>query len=89
MLDVGFYYIMPSFRGANLEKKILRYLEGFADANQTPIYFQLYTGDRIEAKERMMKMAGWQYVGGHFLRVPEDGQGNKNYKDNETDTQMA
>lgn len=73
MLDQEFIYIEPNFRADGLARELLRAVEGFADRVNLPLTFTMATGERVEAKERMMRAAGWMYAGGNFLR-PASGR---------------
>lgn len=74
MLDMEFLYIMPAFRGGDVSKELIRAVEGFADKVKLPMVFSIQTGDRPLVKDRMMTMAGFNYVGGRYLRPYEDGK---------------
>lgn len=72
MLDMEFLYILPSFREAGVAEDLLGAIEGFADRVKLSLTFGIQTGDRPLVKDRMMKQAGWTYVGGNFIRPTED-----------------
>jgi len=84
MLDMEFLYIMPNFRKAGVADTLVKAVEGFADTVKLPLIFGIQTGDRPLVKDRMMKMAGFTYVGGNYLR-PYDGQEQEENRD-EPDT---
>lgn len=73
MLDMEFLYILPNFRGDGVAESLLSAVEKFADKYSLSLTFGIHTGDRPLVKDRMMKAAGWNYVGGNFLR-PSNGQ---------------
>ena len=82
MLDMEFLYLIPSFRGSDVDKELVKAVTGFADKVELPLTFTIQTGDRPLAKDRLMQMAGFTYVGGNHLR-PTDGRKqdkNKNGK---------
>ena len=81
MLEMEYLYILPNFRGEDVAADLIKAVEGFADRKGLSLTFTIATGDRPLVKDRMMKSAGWTYVGGNFLR-PADGQG-KQTDDNE------
>lgn len=77
LLDMEFLYIMPKFRGDDVARELIRAVEGFADLVKLSMVFSIQTGERPLVKDRMMKMAGFTYVGGSYLR-PYDGRKQKN-----------
>ena len=66
--DVEFLYVLPPFRGEGTVEALIKACERFADLHEATLTFGITTGDRPEVKDRMMKMAGWEYTGGNFLR---------------------
>lgn len=80
MLDMVVLYVHPSFRKEAVADRLIDAAEGFADRHGLTLTFTIQTGDRPLVKDRMMKQAGWQYVGGSFLRPSkkeEEGDGLK------------
>ncbi len=73
LLDMEFLYIMPTFRQDGVSKGLIEAVEGFADKVKLPITFGIQTGDKPLVKDRLIKMAGFTYVGGNYLR-PYNGQ---------------
>lgn len=73
LLDMEFLYIMPSFRQAGVADELIKAVEGFADKVELPLTLGIQTGEKPLIKDRMMKMAGFTYVGGNYLR-PFNGQ---------------
>jgi len=69
-LDGEFLYVLPQFRDLHLHAKLLRAVEGWADAHNAPVILSIQSGDRSLVKDRMMQMQGWSYVGGQFTREP-------------------
>lgn len=80
LVDVEFLYILPQFRQADIARLLISASEGFADEHGAAMTFGIQSGSRVLAKDRMMKQAGWEYVGGNFLR-PSNGQEQENNKD--------
>lgn len=80
VLDMEFYYVMPQFRGDGVSESLMRAVEQWSDKVKLPIHFGIRTGEKPDVKDRMMKMAGWIYVGGNYVR-PFNGQLNKKEKD--------
>ena len=74
MLDMEFIYVLPSFRDAGVTSNLIEAVQGFADKVKLPMTFGIQTGDRPEVKDRLMKIAGWTYVGGNYIRPSTDGQ---------------
>ena len=82
MLDMEFLYLLPNFRDGAVQKGLLDAVEGWADTvAKLTMIFGIKTGDRPLVKDRMMNIAGWQYVGGNHLR-PFDGQRQEKNDDN-------
>ena len=77
MVDMSFLFILPSFREAGVAQELIKAVELFADEHEASMTFEIQTGDRPEVKDRMMKIAGWTYSGGHFLR-PANVKGQRN-----------
>ena len=73
MLDMEFLYIMPTFRQAGVADGLINAVQGFADEVKLPMTFAIQTGEKPLVKDRLMKMAGFTYVGGTYLR-PYDGK---------------
>ncbi len=82
MLDVETFFVIEKFRKHGIEKMLLRAIEGWADQKNVPIIMSLYTNSRTEAKERMMSMQGYEYIGGQFVRF-RDGKTQERKDDNE------
>jgi len=80
LIDVEFLYVLPSFRRDGIAESLMRAVEGFADKHKAALSFGLQTGDKPLVKDRMMQIAGWQYVGGNFLRAAR-GQEQKEGRD--------
>lgn len=77
LVDMEFLYILPQFRGDGVAEGLMKAVEGFADKHNAPLTFGIQSGDKALIKDRMMEQAGWQYVGGNFLR-PAIGQEQDN-----------
>lgn len=73
MLDIEFLYIDPKFRADGVLRELLRAVENWADKVNLPLVFGMQTGERVDTKDRLMKIAGFEYTGGNFLR-PASGQ---------------
>ncbi len=80
VLDMEFYYVMPQFRGDGVSEALMKAVEQWADSVKLSIHFGIRTGEKPDVKDRMMKMAGWTYVGGNYVR-PYDGQLHKKDQD--------
>lgn len=80
MLEMEFLYILPKFRGDGVANELVRSVEQFSNKVGLSTTFTIATGDRPLVKDRMMRSAGWNYVGGNFLR-PADGQGQQTDND--------
>lgn len=79
--DVDFFYILDSFRGEGLEEHLLSAVEGHVDGiseqvgYEVPLTLQINTGDRAEAKVRMMSMKKqYTFTGGNFVRTLANGR---------------
>jgi len=86
--DVDFFYILESFRGEGLEDHLLKAVEGHVDGisaqlgYQVPLTLQINTGDRAEAKVRMMSMKeNYTFTGGNFVRTLADGRKEEDQTD--------
>lgn len=73
LIEMEFLYVLPSFRKDGLADSLIGAVENFADNNSAPLTFGIQTEDKPLVKDRMMKIAGWKYIGGNFLR-PEHGR---------------
>lgn len=73
MLDMEFLYIDPNCRADGVAQKLLEAVVGFADKVNLSLIFGMQTGERVDTKDRLMKIAGFTYTGGNFLR-PANGQ---------------
>lgn len=82
LMDMEFLYVLPSFRKDGIADSLVRAVENFADKHKAPLTFGIQTEDKPHVKDRMMKIAGWFYVGGNFLR-PAHGQKQDNNDDTE------
>lgn len=80
MLDMEFLYVIPNFRGSDVDKELVKAVTGFADKVKLPLTFTIQTGDRPLVKDRLTQMAGFTYVGGNHLR-PFDGRKQEDNKD--------
>lgn len=85
LLDMEFIFVLPSFRESGVTENLINAVTGFADEVKLPMTFGIQTGERPLVKDRMMKIAGWTYVGGNFLRPIKDGQKQNNDQE-EVDT---
>lgn len=68
VLDMEFFYVMPQFRGDGVSDSLIGAVEQWADKVELPIHFGIRTGEKPDVKDRMMKIAGWSYVGGNYVR---------------------
>lgn len=68
LMDMEFLYILPSFRQEDVAANLIEAVEGYADKFGAALTFGIQTGEKPLIKDRMMKQAGWGYVGGNFLR---------------------
>ena len=73
LIDMEFLYVLPQFRKDGIAEGLIKAVEGFADKHKASMTFGIQTGDRPLVKDRMIKQAGWTYVGGNFLR-PSSGR---------------
>lgn len=73
MLDMEFLYVDPACRADGVARELVRAVEAFADKVNLSITFGIQTGERVDTKDRLMKIAGFTYTGGNFLR-PARGQ---------------
>lgn len=90
MLDIETFYVVPKFRKHGIEKSLLEAIEGWADEKKVPLIMTLYTTSRTEAKERMISMRGYTYVGGTFIRFRDDGEEKeRNDDDGNEDSELA
>ena len=83
MADMEFLYIDPKFRADGLHRELLRAVESWADKVNLTVIFGIQTGEQVDTKDRLMKIAGFTYVGGNFLR-PASGQ-IEEHVDNDTE----
>lgn len=87
-MDVNFFYVLPNFRSAGLEKTLLSAAEGWCDAKEKmlgfsiPLLVTINSGDKADVKDRMLGIRGYRYCGGNFTRI-RDGQ--QNQEDNDED----
>lgn len=70
MADMEILYIDPTCRADGVARELVRAVEGWADKVQLTLIFGMQTGERVDSKDRLMKIAGFTYTGGNFLRVP-------------------
>jgi GNAT superfamily N-acetyltransferase len=88
-MDVEIYYIMPTFRGAGLEKALLSAVEGWCDAKarilgvRIPLLVTINSGEKPEVKDRMLGIRGYRYCGGNFTRMYDGQQDKENDVDND------
>jgi len=80
LVDMEFLYVLPSFRRDGIAESLMKAVEGFADKHGAPMTFGIQTGEKPLLKDRMLKQAGWTYVGGNFLR-PDRGKEQDDKKD--------
>jgi len=79
--DVDFFYIMEKFRGEGLEDHLMLAVEGHVDGlseqlgYELPLTLSINTGDRAEAKVRMMSMKSrYTFTGGNWVRMTSNGR---------------
>ncbi len=89
MLDVETFFVVEKFRKFGIEKMLLRAIEGWADQKGVPIIMSLYTKTRTEAKERMMSMQGYEYIGGQFVRFNDGKAKERDNEDQDRDSSVA
>jgi hypothetical protein len=66
------FYVKKRFRG-NAADALLIAAHGLADSRGTAIIGGVSSGRNTALKDRLMKMKGYIYVGGQFIRRPADG----------------
>lgn len=75
LMDMAFLYVLPSFRRDGVAEKLIQAVTNFADKHGAGLTFGIETLDKPLIKDRLLKIAGWTYSGGNFLRPPkQDGQ---------------
>lgn len=91
--DVDFYYILENFRGEGLERALLKAVEGWVDNRskrlgyRMPLTLSINTGDRAEAKTRMVSMnTDYTFTGGNFVRMSEATDGQQEVTEHEHGT---
>ncbi len=81
LMDMTFLYVLPAFRRDGVAEKLIQAVTNFADKHGAGLTFGIETLDKPLIKDRLLKIAGWIYTGGNFLRPPkEDGQGQDDNK---------
>ena len=79
LMDMSFLYVLPSFRRDGIAEKLIQAVTNFADKHGAGLTFGIETMDKPLIKDRLLKIAGWTYAGGNFLRPPkEDGRKQDN-----------
>lgn len=79
LMDMAFLYVLPSFRRDGVAEKLIQAVTNFADKHGAGLTFGIETLDKPLIKDRLLKIAGWTYTGGNFLRPPkEDGRKQDN-----------
>lgn len=78
LMTVEALYILPSFRRDGIAESLITAVEGFADKHKAALTFGIQTAEKPLVKDRMMKIAGWQYVGGNFLRAARGQEREEN-----------
>jgi len=86
LMDMSFLYVLPAFRRDGVAESLIQAVTNFADKHGAALTFGIETLDKPLIKDRLLKIAGWTYAGGNFLRPPkEDGR----KQDNNTDIDDA
>ncbi len=84
LMNMSFLFVLPSFRRDGIAEKLIQAVTNFADKHGAGLTFGIETLDKPLIKDRLLKIAGWIYTGGNFLRPPaEDGQGQDDNSDAE------
>ncbi len=69
LIEIEALYVLPTFRRDGIAESLIKAVEGFADKHGAALTFGIQTAEKPLIKDRMMKIAGWTYVGGNFLRA--------------------
>lgn len=72
VLNMEWFYVRKRFRG-NAANALLLAAHGFADSRGATIIGGVSSGRNTALKDRLMKMKGYIYLGGQFIRRPADG----------------
>lgn len=74
-LYVDWLFVSKGFREGGVFEALMTALHSLADMNKAPIFGGISSGKDARLKDRMMKMKGYTYLGGQFLRMEaDDGQ---------------
>ena len=71
---IEWFFVDKSFRVNGTADGLLRAAHMFADERQVPIVGGISAARDAKVKDRLMRIKGYTYLGGQFLRTPDDGQ---------------
>ena len=91
-LYVDWLFVSRNFRDGGVFDGLLTALHAYADERKAPIFGGISSGRDARLKDRLLKMRGYHYLGGQFIRdltvEVSDGKGKEN-KDDEADVHAS
>ncbi len=76
-LYVDWMFVSKKFREGKVFSSLLAVIHDFADEENAPIFGGIQSGKDSQLKDRMMQMKGYHYLGGQFMRLEADDDGQR------------
>lgn len=68
------FFVARKFRTGGVFDALLKAAHAFADERGAPIYAGIQSGRDPTLKDRLMRMKGYHYLGGQFMRLEHGRQ---------------
>jgi GNAT superfamily N-acetyltransferase len=86
-LYVDWMFVSRNFREGGVFAGLMKVIHAYADDRGAPIWGGISSGKDATLKDRLMRMSGYQYLGGQFIREPETKDGQRQ-EDNEPNSEV-
>lgn len=85
-LYVDWIFVSRNFREGGVADALIRAMSAFADEKGAPIYAGVSSGKDPRLKDRLLKMKGYTYLGGQFIReIASEEQAVERQQENDDD----
>ena len=80
-LYVDWLFVSRSYRAGGVFDALMKALHAYADDKGAPVFGGISSGRDATLKDRLMRMSGYHYLGGQFIREPEIDDGQRQEED--------
>jgi N-acetylglutamate synthase-like GNAT family acetyltransferase len=86
---VDWMYVSVGFREGGVFDGLLTAIHAYADERQAPIFGGISSGKAAALKDRLMRMKGYHYLGGQFMRDTEVQDGQRRQQEDDAEVHAS